>query len=187
MKNAFKCTNIELLVSCKTDTYYLLEDKWYYHNYYYLSYFWVANVYISIVLKTKTQYLQQLANHNITIKRKLYLYNYFFCRLPIPTNILVYSLSGYPIHLHGVQYHNSFNKINIGTLNLFILCIIYSYICIYTRYSVMNLIEYFSIIHHLKRHSYHIWISITFPSKLFFTYINIRKKYTHPIAKAFLH
>ena len=120
MQNAFKCTNIELLVSCKTHTYYLLEDKWYYHNYYYLSYFWVANVYISIVLKTKTQYLQQLANHNITIKRKLYLYNYFFCRLPIPTNILVYSLSGYPIHLHGMQYQNSFNFNNNGTLNLLI-------------------------------------------------------------------
>ena len=117
MQNAFKCTNIELLVSCKTHTYYLLEDKWYYHNYYYLSYFWVANVYISIVLKTKTQYLQQLANHNITIKRKLCLYNYFFCRLPIPTNILVYSLSGYPIHLHGMQYQNSFNSNNNGTLN----------------------------------------------------------------------
>ena len=134
MQNAFKCTNIELLVSCKTHTYYLLEDKWYYHNYYYLSYFWVANVYISIVLKTKTQYLQQLANHNITIKRKLYLYNYFFCRLPIPTNILVYSLSGYPIHLHGMQYQNSFNKNNIGTLNLFILCIIFIVIYVLRGY-----------------------------------------------------
>ena len=139
MQNAFKCTNIELLVSCKTHTYYLLEDKWYYHNYYYLSYFWVANVYISIVLKTKTQYLQQLANHNITIKRKLYLYNYFFCRLPIPTNILVYSLSGYPIHLHGMQYQNSFNKNNIGTLNLFILCIIYIVTSRLYKYSVMNI------------------------------------------------